>query len=295
MLKSSTEDDVVFDLDRIQARMNGDSDDGEETDETEEESLDKESKDQNYFPSQESANAMLMANEWACSSGETQDELWIGDSGASSHLIGDESMLYNKKPIKGSVSTASGARMNMLCEGNMDVRIINKKGDAVTGTLHVKVANGMKQKLFSFMQALLAGWKLQGEKKPNGDVEIVLTHPNFRPIYFDRMIKSGSSMLLAARNVAQAPEENGNAVEMKGPMSKARFHQICGHAGTHLMQATAKYYGVELSGTVQKCVSCSLEKIRQKNIPKENENKSKIPGERMYLDISSMRTVSLGG
>ena len=102
-------------------------------------------------------------------------------------------------------------------------------------------------------------------------------------------------MLLAARIVAQAPEENGNAVEMKGPMSKARFHQICGHAGTHLMQATAKYYGVELSGTVQKCVSCSLEKIRQKNIPKENENKSKIPGERMYLDISSMRTASLGG
>ena len=183
--KEFPEDDVVFDLDRIQARMNGDSNDGDETDETEEESLDKESKDQNYFPSQESANAMLMANEWACSSGETQDELWIGDSGASSHLIGDESILYNKKPIKGSVSTASGARMNMLCEGNMDVKIINKKGDAVTGTLHVKVANGMKQKLFSFMQALLAGWRLQGEKKPNGDVEIVLTHPNFRPIYFD--------------------------------------------------------------------------------------------------------------
>ena len=107
----------------------------------------------------------------------------------------------------------------------------------------------------------MVGWKLQGEKKANGEVEIVLTHGNFKPIYFDRMIKSGSSILLAARIVAQAPEERGHVVEMKGPMSKVKFHQITGHAGTHLMQATAKYYGVDLSGTVQKCVSCSLEKI----------------------------------
>ena len=70
---------------------------------------------------------------------------------------------------------------------------------------------------------------------------------------------------------------------------------MTGHAGHHLMDATAKYYKVDLTGKVNNCLSCSLEKIRQKNIPKKNEDKTKNPGERMYLDISSMRKPSMGG
>ena len=58
---------------------------------------------------------------------------------------------------------------------------------------------------------------------------------------------------------------------------------MTGHAGHHLMDATAKYYKVDLTGKVNNCLSCSLEKIRQKNIPKKNEDKSKNPGERMYF------------
>ena len=70
---------------------------------------------------------------------------------------------------------------------------------------------------------------------------------------------------------------------------------MTGCAGHHLMDATAKYYKVDLTGKVNNCLSCSLEKIRQKNIPKKNENKCNMPGERMYLDISSMRKPSMGG
>ena len=66
-------------------------------------------------------------------------------------------------------------------------------------------------------------------------------------------------------------------------------------AGHHLMDATAKYYKVNLTGKVNNCLSCSLEKTRQKNIPKKNEDKSENPGERMYLDISSVRKPSMGG
>ena len=61
------------------------------------------------------------------------------------------------------------------------------------------------------------------------------------------------------------------------------------------MDATAKYYKVDLTGKVNNCLSCSLEKVRQKNIPKKNEDKSRNPGEWMYLDISSMRKPSMGG
>ena len=70
---------------------------------------------------------------------------------------------------------------------------------------------------------------------------------------------------------------------------------MTGHAGHHLMDATAKYYKVNLTGKVNNCLSCSLEKIREKNIPKKNEDKSSKHGERMYLDISSMKKPSMGG
>ena len=73
------------------------------------------------------------------------------------------------------------------------------------------------------------------------------------------------------------------------------LHQVTGHAGQQLMVDTAKYYGVNVTGLVTKCLSCSLEKIRQKNIPKKNEGTAKNPGERMYLDISSVKDESLGG
>ena len=70
---------------------------------------------------------------------------------------------------------------------------------------------------------------------------------------------------------------------------------MTGHAGHHLMDATAKYYKIDLTGKVNNCLSCSLEKIRQKNNPKKNEDKSKNPGERMYLDSSSKRKPNIGG
>ena len=71
------------------------------------------------------------------------------------------------------------------------------------------------------------------------------------------------------------------------------LHQVTGHAGQQQMMDTAKYYGVQVMGVVMKCLNCSSEKIRQKNIPKKNENTAMQPGERMYLNISSIKDESV--
>ena len=67
--------------------------------------------------------------------------------------------------------------------------------------------------------------------------------------------------------VIRNPEEV-NAAIVNGKHSKEYFHRVTGHAGHHLMDATAKYYKVDLTGKVNNCLSCSLEKIRQE-YPKE--------------------------
>ena len=135
---------------------------------------------------------------------------------------------------------------------------------------------------------------MNGYKQKNGEVVIMLTHDWYPTILFDQMIKCGSSVLMGAKmKIVNIPQGIYLAQEKK--MSKISFHPKTGHAMNAYLQDTAKYYGIELSGTIATCVSCSIEKIRQKNIPKENANKSKTPGDQMYLDISSMAQASSGG
>ena len=141
---------------------------------------------------------------------------------------------------------------------------------------------------------MLGGWSMQGGQTKQGEHFIALTHEDHKPIIFDRVLKAGNSVLLATKMVIRNPEEI-NAAIVNGKQSKEYFHRVTGHAGHHLMDATAKYYKVNLTGKVNNCLSCSLEKIRQKNIPKKNEDKCSNPGERIYLDISSMRKPSMGG
>ena len=146
-----------------------------------------------------------------------EEDLWIGDSGASSHMMGSKEHVFNKKLISGSVRTANGAHMKMLCEGHINVDVITKNGDVTSGTLMVKVIPGMKQKLFSFTQTKLGGWTwtMQGGQTKQGELFIALTHEDHKPIIFDRVLKAGNSVLLVAKMVIKNPEEV-NAVIVNG-------------------------------------------------------------------------------
>ena len=168
-----------------------------------------------------------------------EEHLWIGDSGASSHMMGSEEHMFNTKLISGSMSTANGAHMKMLCEGNINVDVITKNGDVTSGTLRAKVIPGMKQRRFSFTQAMLGDWTMQGGQAKQGELFIALTHKDHKPIIFDRMLKAGNSVLLAAKMVIKNPEEVNSAV-VNGRQSKEYSHKVTGHAGHHLMGATAK-------------------------------------------------------
>ena len=46
---------------------------------------------------------------------------------------------------------------------------------------------------------------------------------------------------------------------------------------------------------LEKCENCAVSTIRQKNIRKSPREKSKIPGHRLYVDMSGKLTLSAGG
>ena len=200
-----------------------------------------------------------------------QDVYWIRDSGASSHMVGEDKDLFTKTPIQGKVNAANGTSMPMVCKGKMDVEAIPKWGKSRKGVLTVKVAKGMLHKLFSFTTAVIHDWKMYGAKKENGDIEIKLTHIQFEPIVFDRLLRFDDAILLAARIKTLSKNlnlEGAHTATLEGSISKKMLHQVTGHAGQQLMADTAKYYGVDVTGVVTKCLSCSMEKIRQKTFPK---------------------------
>ena len=75
---------------------------------------------------------------------EVDEDLWIGDSGASIHLIGSDKDVLDKKMIEGSVNTANGEKMKIRCEGKVNVSHFTKTGYESKGTLSVKVVEGQK-------------------------------------------------------------------------------------------------------------------------------------------------------
>ena len=206
----------------VETRENQDFESDEEmTSETEEPDDDSEPNNEkvnNYLDSANMATNLESAMKIA-----EEEDLWIGDSGASSHMMGSEEHVFNKKLISGSVRTANGAHMKMLCEGDINVNVITKNGDVTSGTLRVKVIPGMMQKLFSFTQAMLGGWSMQGGQTKQGELFIALPHEDHKPIIFYRVMKAGNSVLLAAKMVIRDPEEV-NAAIVNGKQSKEYFH-----------------------------------------------------------------------
>ena len=48
-------------------------------------------------------------------------------------------------------------------------------------------------------------------------------------------------------------------------------------------------------GDIRPCLNCAVAKARQKNVPKKRLERSEIPGERFFIDISSLKTKGTEG
>ena len=73
------------------------------------------------------------------------------------------------------------------------------------------------------------------------------------------------------------------------------LHQQLGHPNELIVKKTSKEMGIVLTGKFKICESCELAKSRRSNMNKINYNHSSIPGERLYTDISYLKSPSYGG
>ena len=74
-----------------------------------------------------------------------------------------------------------------------------------------------------------------------------------------------------------------------------KLHQELGHPGEDVTRATGKYMGLKITSTFNPCKDCGVVKAKQSKMNKGVTSKSKIPGERFFIDISPPKSASLGG
>ena len=124
--------------------------------------------------------------------------------------------------------------------------------------LTVKVPKGCYISFSALQQLICMIGRCMGQRKKI--VIIKLTHQHFEPIVFDRVLRFDDAILLTARFKILPKNTNlegAHTATLEGSISKKMYHQVTGHAGQQLMWIQPSIMGVNVTGILTKCLSCS--------------------------------------
>ena len=126
------------------------------------------------------------------------ENIFIGDSAATSHMTSNKLGVYNLVPINGSLMIGNGQSISCTHKGKLDVICKHKDESMARETWDVKIVPQLNHDFFSFTKAMKEGWQMNGRWKEGGLV-IELFKTTRVTMMFDRMIPSGSSWLMGIK------------------------------------------------------------------------------------------------
>ena len=212
----------------------------------------------------------------------------IGDSGASNHFVGSTEGMFDieniDSPISGVGNQTATKQGKMICEFQM------QDGTTIKKRISVKYVPNLQHNLFSITEELSKGAILSS----NFNLDIRLDYPNGSTLSFDRRLRTRDGWVPCVR-FAPLKEIACLAKDDKSPCDINEYHAKLGHPNMVATRMTAKIRDVALKGDIKPCEDCMIAKARQKNVPKARIERSEIPGERIFIDISSPTKKSVGG
>lgn len=102
-------------------------------------------------------------------------------------------------------------------------------------------------------------------------------------------LQSTSSTNASERQMAHLTLDKGKII------NTTELHAILGHVGDSILRRTARFYDWNLKGRRFKCEDCGVAKMKQTSVSKAPVARSTVRGERLFIDISSIKHTSLGG
>ena len=161
----------------------------------------------------------------------TMTDLWIGDTGASCHLVTKDDGLINVKTINKKIKFGDGSILNAVKVGDLPVIVEQRSGKKVKATLeNVKVVPNMICNLFSILSCLKKGWNIGNEKR------VLKLTKGKAVIKFDQQLETKTGFLAGVK-MSPCLED----VEL--PTNEANInilHQKLGQCCEAITQATAK-------------------------------------------------------
>lgn len=219
--------------------------------------------------------------------------MWLADSGASCYMTCSLSGMFNLRDLSSSIKIGNGKALKALKIGSKRLKVIQKDGTIFTVVINdCKYIPDLWVNLFSVTQALKNGYNIS-----NKGLIISLKKGDAR-LTFDQVLETHSGQVVgvnmvphsdAQSDVAHVLLEHGRDVDVNV------LHKTLGHIHEDALKKTASYYGMKLTGTFERCYECSLAKSKQKATAKFTDVKSTIPGERLFLDISSCKAITYSG
>ena len=219
---------------------------------------------------------------------------WIGDTGASCHMRNDAKGMFDTKKISEGVTVGNNENVKATMIGKWRGVVTQRDGTKQKIVLqNVKYVPDLCTNLFSITQCLSNKWKISNE-----GTTIVLTKGEY-VVKFDRKHNTQTGYVggVTIKPTVESSSERKSVTPLKKDttMSIVKAHAILGHANDSTVRSTAKHYGWKVTGTLPKCENCSVAKAQRKAMPKESGTLSVVPGERLCIDISSIKVKSYGG
>jgi hypothetical protein len=188
---------------------------------------------------------------------EVSDNMWVGDSGASSHYVGTLKGVTNIRDADIDVEIGTGTCIKATKAGFFQGKVKQVDGSMSVLTLEVKYLPGLQNNLFSITTAIKNGALLKNE----GNV-IVLSKNNV-DIRFDRKSSGGDGPTMAVvitptnkeAEVAMVYREHYDvkhdekevelAAKIRKPVIEVnKFHKLLGHVGDQKLKPTAEEFSI---------------------------------------------------
>ncbi|MFM8622588.1 MAG: hypothetical protein ACKOB3_04330, partial [Holophagaceae bacterium] len=232
----------------------------------------------------EETEVVLMAGQWE----KFEKHTWIADSGASSHMCNDLSVMYDMKPTDQTISIGDGRKMSVTKIGKIKGQVRKDNGELQQITLtNVSYVPDLLVNLFSLTVAMEKDCTIVGSKK-GMEIRKGKWALQFHTKFGTAKGHVFGTNILPMTEVAFVSETTLNKTVEEA-------HQLLGHPGKSLMEATSARLNWKLTGDKDtSCEECMIAKAKRENVNKVSKNPSTIPGSRISINISSVKTPEHG-
>jgi Reverse transcriptase (RNA-dependent DNA polymerase)/gag-polypeptide of LTR copia-type/Zinc knuckle len=238
-----------------------------------------------------------------CSVPPSEKNMWLLDSGASTHVVTSAEGLLYPSSSNESVRVGNGAALRATKQGTLQLK--NKEGNLIQ-LEDVQVVPGFIKNIISLGKLSRSGNKISFSdtklviKNPQGLTIEVEQDPGTHLYYLDAAVLTGEVPSTEVYSVE--PTKIGKEPSATSPKKLEidinDAHELYGHLNYGVLKPLLlnRGYVIYQGGHNKKsCEACAYSKAKAKGVSKTSSNKAVQKGERLFMDISGPYKMSVIG